>query len=73
MTDWPLAYLKTVKEIKIFGIFVMDSYRSMIVRNWEFRFGKFQDVVMSWSPRILDTLAQRVNVLKVLLLFCLSG
>ena len=64
-TDWPLRYLKTVDEIKIFGIFFLDSYRSMVKRNWDFRFQKFQDVVLSWSPRILDTLAQRVEVLKV--------
>ena len=64
-SDWPLSYLKTVKEIKMFGIFFMDSYRSMVKRNWEFRFVKFQDVVLSWSPRILETLAQRVEVLKV--------
>ena len=64
-TDWPLAYLKTVKEMKIFGIFVMDSYRSIVARNWEFRFQKFQDVVRSWSPRILETLAQRVEILKM--------
>ena len=63
--DWPLGYIKTVKEIKIFGIFVLDSYRGMIKRNWEFRFEKFQDVVKSWSSRILDTLAQRVEVLKM--------
>ena len=62
---WPLDYIKSVKEIKIFGIFVMDSYRGMIKKNWEFRFEKFQNIVKSWSPRILDTLNQRVEVLKM--------
>ena len=64
-TVWPLDYLKTMKEVKIFGIIITDSYRSMIKRNWEFRFEKFQAVVKSWTPRILDTLTQRVEVLKV--------
>ena len=64
-TAWPLDYLKTVKEVKIFGIFFMDSYRSMIKKNWEFRFERFQDVIKSWSPRILETLVQRVEVVKV--------
>ena len=31
-------------------------------------FEKFDDVVKSWAPRILDTLAQRVEVLKVFFL-----
>ena len=63
--NWPLDYIKSVKEIKIFGIFVMDSYRGMIKKNWEFRFEKFQNIVKSWSPRILETLNQRVEVLKM--------
>ena len=25
--DWPIKYLKTVKKIKVFGIYVMDSYK----------------------------------------------
>ena len=37
--EWPIHYLKTVKELKVFGIYVMDSYRSLIKRNWDFRFG----------------------------------
>ena len=63
--DWPLDYLKPVKEIKVFGIFLMDSYRSMIKRNWDFRFEKFDNVIKSWSPRILETLTQRVEVLRI--------
>ena len=62
---WPLNYLKTVQELKIFGVFFVDSYRSMIKRNWDFRFVKFLDVIKSWSPRVLETLSQRVEVLKV--------
>ena len=64
-TDWPLNYLKTVKEIKVFGIIVMDSYRSMIKKKWDFRFKKFQDVVKSWSSRVLESLSQRVEVLRM--------
>ena len=63
--DWPLDYLKTVKEIKVFGIFVLDSYRSLIKRNWDFRFDKFVNAVKSWTPRIFETLGQRVEVLKL--------
>ena len=63
--NWPLAYLKSVKELKVFWIFFCDSYRSLIKRNWDYRYEKFLDVVKSWSPRVLETLSQRVEVLKV--------
>ena len=62
---WPLDYLKTVKEIKVFGIFFVDSYRSMIKKNWEFRLEKFDNVIKSWSPRILENLSQRVEVIRI--------
>ena len=63
--EWPLDYLKNVNEIKVFGIFIQDSYRSLLKRNWDFRFGKFLDAIKSWKSRILDTLLQRVEVLKL--------
>ena len=63
--DWPLDYLVTVKEVKILGIYLSDSYRSIIQKNWDYRYKKFVDVIRSWSSRVLDTLAQRVEVVKV--------
>ena len=63
--DWPLDYLETVKEIKVLGIYLSDSYRTIIKRNWDFRFNKFMNAINSWSARVLDNLAQRVEVLKV--------
>ena len=49
----------------MFGIFIMDSYRSLMKRNWDFRFGKFENAIKSWSPRMLETTLQRVEVVKV--------
>ena len=46
-TEWPLAWLKPVKSLKIFGIFLSNSYREMIKINWDFRFKKFLDVMYS--------------------------
>ena len=66
---WPLKWLRTENEIKIFGIFISDSYREIIKKNWDFRFSKFSAVVNSWAPRVLDTLQQRVEVVR---LFALS-
>ena len=62
--DWPLTWIKPVKSQKIFGIFISDSYEEMIKVNWDYRFKKFSDAIYSWSPRILDTLQQRVEVIR---------
>ena len=63
--NWPVAWLKPVKSIKIFGVFVCDSYSELLTLNWDFRFKKFSNAIFSWSSRILDTLQQRVEVIRV--------
>ena len=63
--DWPLSWLKTVPEVKVFGVKILASYKDIISTNWEFRFKKFEDVVISWSSRVLDSLSQRIEVLRV--------
>ena len=62
---WPIVWLKPVSSIKIFGIFVCDSYRELLTLNWDFRFKKFIDALISWSSIILDTLQQRVEVIRM--------
>ena len=62
--EWPLQYVKTVKEIKVFGVFIMDNYQELIKRNWSFRVEKFENSVLSWSARCLETIFQRVEVMK---------
>ena len=63
--DWPLDWIKPVKSEKIFGIFICDSYDEMLRLNWDFRFKKFSNTILSWSPRVLDTLQQRVDVIRM--------
>ena len=63
--DWPLAWIKPVKSEKIFGIYICDSYEEILEVNWEYRYKKFSDAIFSWSSRILDTLQQRVEVIRV--------
>ena len=62
---WPLPYLQTTNEMKVFGIFIMNNVRSLVTRNWEFRFLKFQQSIISWNTRVLDTLVQRIEVVKI--------
>ena len=33
--------------------------------NWDFRLKKFSAAIFSWSPRVLDTLQQRVDVIRM--------
>ena len=63
-TDWPLTYIQTVQEIKIFGVFINDSYRSLLKRNWDFRFQKFAACINSWSSRFFPSLMSKVEVVK---------
>ena len=63
--SWPVAWLKPVKSLKVFGIFVSDSYSEIISLNWEFRLQKFKNSILSWSSRSLDTLQQRIEVIRV--------
>ena len=62
---WPLQYLTTVKEVKIFGGFILNSYRCLLKRNWDYRYGKFEQVLLTWTSRSLDTLVQRVDVVNI--------
>ena len=53
---WPIAWLKPVKSLKIFGIFICNSYEEILRVNWDYRYKKFSDAIFSWSSKILDTL-----------------
>ena len=63
--DWPLEWVKPVKFEKIFGIFICDSYNEVLELNWNYRFNKFNNMIYSWSHRVLDTLQQRVEVIRM--------
>ena len=62
---WPISYIRSEKEIKVFEVFVQDSYQSMVKKNWEFRLRKFQNVTTSWASKFLPSLRARVEVLNV--------
>ena len=63
--NWPIPWLRPVKSVKIFGIFVSDSYNDIINVNWNFRFEKFKNSVLSWSTRALVSVQQKVEVIKI--------
>ena len=63
-TVWGLDFLQPVKEVKVFGIWMMGSYRDLLARNWSYRLDKFRGAVFSWSTRRFDSVKQRVEVIN---------
>ena len=62
--DWPLNYLRVVQETKVFGIIIMNSFKSLLRRNWQVRFSKFEQLLISWNGRHFDSIFQRIEVVK---------
>ena len=63
--NWPLKYVQSVQEVKVFGVFLMNSYAQTLKRNWDYRYKKFEQTIFSWSSRVLVSLRQRVQVINV--------
>ena len=64
-TVWPLPWITVKTELKIFGFQFTPSYKKTVERCWEECFKGFNGVLMSWSSRQLETLVQRVEVLRL--------
>ena len=63
--DWPLPWLQVKNELKIFGFQFSAIYKQTVERCWKECYTGFNKVLMSWSSRQLETLVQRVEVLRV--------
>ena len=62
---WPLQWLQPKSELKIFGFQITPVYKTTLERCWETCFAGFHKLLMSWSSRQLETLVQRVEVLRL--------
>ena len=62
---WPLKWLQSVEEMKIFGFFWMNTFQKMLEKNWEVSCEKLKKCLLGWGARHLPTLKQRVFVLQV--------
>ena len=60
--DWPLPWIETVSEMKIFGVIMCPDWTRLLEVNWSDQLRKFKDTLKAWSSRVLDTLAERVHV-----------
>jgi hypothetical protein len=63
--DWPLPWLQIRSELKVFGFQITPAYKSSLERCWTECFAGFHRTLMSWSSRQLETLVQRVEVLRI--------
>ena len=63
--QWPLPWLQPKPELKIFGFQFSPSYKITLERSWAECYAGFQKVLISWSSRQLETLVQRVEVLRI--------
>ena len=43
----------------------MDSYPTLLKKNWEYRFMKFEQSILSWTSRTLNSVTQRIEVIKI--------
>ena len=64
--DWPeeVRWMKTVSEMKIFGFTICPLYKDTAMKTWNRVVRGFEQVLFSWESRQLETLSQRVQVVK---------
>ena len=62
-TDWPLEWVKTVKEVKVLGFMVCPKFQDTMQRTWEIVYRGFERTLYAWKSQTLTTLHQRVTVL----------
>ena len=62
---WPLPWLTVKNELKIFGFQICPTFKITLDRCWEECFTGFNNVLMSWSSRQIETLVHRVEVLRL--------
>ena len=63
--DWPLDWLQVVKVMKIFGFQISPAYKQTLELSWDACMTGFRKTIMSWKARQLDSLLQRVEVLRI--------
>ena len=62
---WPLPWLQTVREMKVFGVYLHPKYQTLLDRNWQVAVNGFRETLMSFDLRSLNTVHQRVDVVNI--------
>ena len=63
--DWPFQWLRVVNMIKMFGFQITPSYNQTLQLSWDSCFSGFRKTIMSWKARQLNTMVERVEVLRL--------
>ena len=63
--DWPLKWLKVESSIKMFGFQVAPIYKQTLTLCWDSCLTAFRKTIMSWKTRQLNTLVEKVEVLRI--------
>ena len=63
--NWPLPWLQPKTELKVFGFQITPVYKITLERCWSECYAGFHKTLISWSSRQLETLVQRVEVLRI--------
>ena len=63
-TDWPLEWIKVVKEVKVLGFMVCPKYQDTLEQSWKMVLRGFERTLFAWKSRSHTTLQQRVTVLE---------
>ena len=65
--DWPdqVKWMKVVTEMKILGFTICPTYQQTLKLTWERVLRGFEKVLFAWQSRQLETLAQRVEMVKI--------
>ena len=63
-SSWPLRWLKTEDELKVFSFIIVPEYKEIVQMNWAEQLSKFRSTLYSWSQRALYTLSERAEVLS---------
>ena len=62
---WPIPWVKTVENQKVFGIILAADYKQILKLNWEDQLSKLTKTLASWAPRILENVRARAEALRV--------
>ena len=63
-TRWPLPWLKSENKLEIFGVTMCPTYDGILQENWSKLNRKYEQCINAWKLRLLDTIQQRIQVVK---------
>jgi hypothetical protein len=63
--DWPLPWIGTAAEVKIYGVVFAPTFAATVRLSWDRVVTKFETTVHMWATRRLPTLALRRQALEV--------